>query len=91
MEYIVEVPKFTENDSKIEIGVDKVGGGTLGSSHKGTWEISHYVNGRLLGTEDMITGSPKTHEEAAKIYAGYLAAYAEGSDVADRLSLFQSD
>lgn len=91
-EYTVEVPAISIDDlSKWEISVDKIGGGTVGSSYTGTWEITYYIDGRLMDTETMNTGTPKTHKQVAQIYASYLASYSEGSQISDRLSLFAED
>jgi hypothetical protein len=87
-EYHVEVPELYDGDSKMEIAVDKFGGGTVGSEYAGSWFVTVYVDGNYSTSDEIITGTPKTHEQVAKIHAGFLAAYAETTETGDRLSLF---
>lgn len=44
----------------------KLGGGTLGRSYEGLWGYRH-VRGRveIASGQDLRTGTPKTHQEAA--------------------------
>jgi hypothetical protein len=73
-EYKVEVPELFEGDKPLVITVDKVGGGTLGSSYTGQWAVGWFLDGDLMSMELMITGTPKTHEQAAKIYADFFTS-----------------
>jgi len=88
-EYKADVPSLWEGDKPLAIGVDKAGGGTLGSEYTGTWTVSWYFDGELSDMLILHTGSPKTHAEVAKIYADFLGeAMDTDSDwpLADRLS-----
>ena len=64
---------FTRIDG-FEISVDKVGGGTLGRSYVGEWEVT-VQNGPVyeLDNDMMVTGTPKTHSEVARMAANYVS------------------
>jgi hypothetical protein len=94
MEYTIEVPKMLlpeYPEPVITIRVSKVGGGTLGESYTGTWEYRvGYLGHRLIAGTDLITGTRKTHEQVARIIAGFLSSgeYDLPEDQQDRLSEF---
>lgn len=63
-----------------EISVSKVGGGTVGRAYEGSWEyLVTTANGSIVVKvgDDLYTGTPKTHHEAAVILAEFLAAIQE--------------
>lgn len=95
MEYSVDVPEMLlpeYPEPRITIRVSKVGGGTVGESYDGTWEYRVGYDGRTAMTgSDLVTGTPKTHEQAARILAGYLSSGEYDfipEDQHDRLTLF---
>ena len=50
------------------IGVDKVGGGTVGKSYTGEhWDIYRRVGDQWEGPERLYVGRPATHMDAADI------------------------
>lgn len=58
--------------------VSKVGGGTVGRRYQGLWKYRITQKGKVIAEgEDLRTGMPKTHEEAARI------AYAFADDSYD--------
>lgn len=76
-EFSPELTTYVLSDSgrDYEIAIEKVGGGTVGRSYEGYW---HWL---VLGTDDiqeMFTGTPKTHAEAAEIAADFLDALRDG-------------
>jgi hypothetical protein len=50
------------------VGVSKVGGGTIGRAYEGFW---HYTivpdQGEVITGSDLFTGTPKNHQEAADL------------------------
>jgi len=93
-EYTAEVPKMflpEYPEPRITISVSKLGGGTLGESYEGLWEFRVYIKGNpvITGT-DLRTGIPQTHEETARIVAGFLSSgqYNVPTDQLDRLAEF---
>jgi len=55
------------NDSSV-VDLYKVGGGTLGKTYAGMWGYRLYREERLIASgEDLYTGTPKTHDEAAQL------------------------
>lgn len=90
-EYTVTVPGSGEPEIRIRISA--VGGGTIGEAYEGSWYYS--ASGRrALGVspvhgDDLHTGTPSTHEQAARVLAGFLAEeFPEGTPEHDALSLF---
>ena len=76
MEYAVEVPRMLLDASEPEIwlGISKVGGGTLGKAYSGYWGYVANVDGEsLIVGWDLRTGTAKTHEQVARIIAGFLS------------------
>jgi hypothetical protein len=59
------------------IHVSKAGGGTVGQAYAGGWDTALVVDGHVVhkyeyvtrGQDALTTGTPKTHAEAARIYA----------------------
>jgi hypothetical protein len=94
MEYQTEVPTMLlpqYPEPLIVISVSKAGGGTIGKSYTGTWHYRAYIRGCLMiSGDDLHTGTPKTHEQAARIVAGFLVSGSYGipEDQHDRLALF---
>ena len=61
----------TEHGAKIEI--EKLGGGTIGQTYVGTWRWrATFPGGRVIQGQDLVTGMPKTHQQAAEILADFL-------------------
>lgn len=90
-EYVVTVPDSGEPE--ITIRISAVGGGTPGKAYAGHWYYS--ASGRrALGVrpvhgDDLYTGTPHTHAQAAGVLANILAQrYPEGSAEHDALTLF---
>lgn len=53
--------------------VSKVGGGTVGRQYAGRWEVRITRDSRIIHEcDDLNTGTPKTHEEIARIAYGFL-------------------
>jgi hypothetical protein len=53
-----------------EVEVYKIGGGTLGRSYGGLWgyRLTHGPSAEVVASgEDLRTGAPKTHDQAARI------------------------
>lgn len=76
-EYRAEVPAITSGDDPRELVLylSKVGGGTPGQAYTGNWAYLLTWGGEETEHgDDLRTGSPKTHEQAARIAAGFLAA-----------------
>jgi len=96
-EYSIDVPKMLlpeYPEPRITISVSKVGGGTLGESYEGLWHYRIYTRGYpVIAGNDLHTGTPKTHEQAARIVAGFLSSgeYNVPPGELDRLSEFAGD
>lgn len=84
-EYEVDVPPLWEGDKRIVICVDKIGGGTLGSSYTGLWKVLYIGLGDMHEKGELHTGTPKTHAEVAKIFADFLSS---GWDTETRWPIF---
>jgi hypothetical protein len=55
----------------VMVEISKTGGGTPGRRYAGTWSYRITQNGKVVAEgEDLRTGAPKTHEEAARIAWG---------------------
>lgn len=70
-------PELTEltttPDTDVVVEIYKVGGGTLGRAYEGRWGYRISRGGHVLASgEDLHTGTPKTHEEAAVIVTDFL-------------------
>lgn len=94
-EYIAIVPEVFERDMPMTIGVDKIGGGTLGLRYDGDWIVSWYDNGERRRSDPLRTGSHKTHDEVAAIAADFWAdalGFTEDNwATCDRLSYFATN
>jgi hypothetical protein len=56
------------------VSVSKVGGGTVGRSYGGAWHYCRRVGGEVTHRgSDLVTGSPRTHNEAADDIAAFLS------------------
>lgn len=52
----------------VMVEISKAGGGTVGKRYQGTWSYRITQNGKVVAEgDDLRTGTPKTHEEAARI------------------------
>jgi hypothetical protein len=52
----------------VMVEISKVGGGTLGRRYQGLWNYRITSKGKVVAEgDDLRTGSPATHEEAARI------------------------
>lgn len=96
-EYRVTVPTVSD-EPEFRLFLAKVGGGTVGEAYTGNWYYAVTTPGRqrpasgLTHGDDLYTGTPATHAQAAKILAGLLAdKYQEGSAEHDALSLFADE
>jgi hypothetical protein len=92
-EHTVLVPRlYTDaEEPRLEIGVDKVGGGTLPRAYDGYWDVYYYVNGVLKDATRITTSMPKTHHQVAVLTAQYVADSIEevdDMDTYDRLMWF---
>lgn len=66
-EFVLDYPPF-------HVGINKIGGGTVGKAYEGDWEFefANYISGQSTGGSDFHTGTPKTHEEAAHLVIEFL-------------------
>lgn len=88
----IEVPALQADDRPITIHVSKVGGGTVGESYAGNWAYKvNLTPGISHHGDDLYTGTPHTHEQAARVLASILSASLPEGPLADRLSLFAED
>ena len=80
-EYAVEVPGlyFGDSEPRVHIGINKLGGGTLGVLYPGTWEWIVYANGEpVLEEADLRSGAQgATHDEMARSLCSFLSAAGE--------------
>lgn len=73
----------------VRLLVAKVGGGTPGRAYAGTWYYRLDVDGKTVAHgDDLETGTPKTHAQAARIAAGFLASGLPEDGVAEALEAF---
>lgn len=56
----------------LRVQVDKVGGGTVGKAYEGRWSVT-VENGPMYvyDNDELITGTPKTHAEVARMAADF--------------------
>lgn len=63
---LIEFHLHTESGDLVD--VYKIGGGTLGRTYDGLWGYRHVRDGvEIASGEDLRTGIPKTHQEAAPL------------------------
>jgi len=64
-----------------KVTVDKDGGGTLGRAYDGTWTVS-VENGPVfeIDGEELRTGTPKTHEQVARMAVEFAWARMDGGE-----------
>lgn len=56
----------------VMVEISAVGGGTVGKRYQGYWSYRITQNGKVVAEGDGLrTGTPKTHEEAARIAWGF--------------------
>ncbi len=67
-------PEYTTKILGMTVDIWKMGGGTLGRSYDGKWGYKvTSPNGRVIAEgDDLNTGTPKTHREAARIAVDFL-------------------
>jgi hypothetical protein len=61
----------------IRIQLEKLGGGTVGRAYQGTWRYvvtDVHTGDEVARGQDLHTGTPKTHAEAALILADFLTS-----------------
>jgi len=71
-----DLVEFTSASDQAEIALYKLGGGTLGASYQGrwAWRYRDVPTGRTTSGDDLWTGTPKTHREAAEILSNVITA-----------------
>lgn len=91
-EYRTEVPPLPGSDGLLLLYVSKVGGGRLGERYEGAWYYQVIGCGLSGHGDDLYTGMPHTHAEAAGVLVHILAsrlALRPSADVlAERLAAF---
>ncbi|WP_019629665.1 hypothetical protein [Actinomadura atramentaria] len=80
-----EAEAVFEPGDGIRIEIEKLGGGTPGEAYDGTWRYivtnTHaHGAGEVMRGQDLETGMPITHAQAAAIVAGWLTAGESRSD-----------
>lgn len=70
-------PELVEFTGRAEIGeaveIYKVGGGSLGKAYEGLWGYRVSIGNEVVASgEDLCTGMPKTHKEAARLVLEFL-------------------
>jgi hypothetical protein len=56
----------------VMVEISALGGGTVGRRYQGAWSYRITVKGKVVAEgEDLRTGTPKTHEETARIAWGF--------------------
>lgn len=91
MEYAVFVPMMLidESEPSIEIGIDKAGGGTLGVFYaNGSWSYAVSVDGEILSGDDLHSGLGKSHEDMARVLAGFLSDSYDAESLTDAQRAF---
>lgn len=65
---LVEFTLHPEQATVSKVEIYKVGGGTRGRAYEGLWGYAATRDDQVLASgEDLYTGMPKTHQEAAQI------------------------
>jgi hypothetical protein len=66
---------FWQGES-VRIELEKLGGGTVGRAYEGTWRyvVTDAAGDEIARGQDLHTGTPKTHAEAALILADFLTS-----------------
>lgn len=92
-EVTFDVPALYEADHALTIQIEKSGGGTVGEEYAGNWRAIVTLGGtELYRGQDLDTGTPHTHEQAARVVADYVANdLGEGCKTCDRLSLWSAN
>lgn len=68
--------EYTTTEGLLVITVDKIGGGTVGRSYDGDWEVTVSEPAMMVLDDVITTGTPKTHREVAEL-ATEFAEYQE--------------
>lgn len=70
-DFAVEYSATYDADAKgrgTRVEIEKLGGGTRGKSYAGTWRyLVTYPDGSTRFGQDLMTGTPKTHSQAADL------------------------
>jgi hypothetical protein len=75
---IMEDYEYTAVIEGLEIFVNKVGGGTLGKSYDGNWEVTVKNGDEFVYDRSLLwTGVSKTHQQAAQYAFDYASAEIE--------------
>lgn len=73
-EYAGEIDDLMSEGS-VRVEVEKLGGGTLGKSYAGRWRYRVTLpDGTVHKGQDLETGTPVTHEQAARTAAEYFVS-----------------
>lgn len=89
MEYETYVPSLREDEAIILIKISKIGGGDTDATYVGGWEYEVYIDGQLMAAgDDLYCGTLKSHEDIARVLAGFLADDPLFDTVQDRFYLF---
>jgi hypothetical protein len=65
----------------VMVEISKVGGGTVGRRYQGLWSYRITANGKVIAKgDDLRTGSPARHEEAARIAYGFVDDTYDGGE-----------
>lgn len=56
----------------VMVEISKQGGGTPGRRYQGEWDVRVTAKGKILCEDVLSTGTPKTHEEAARLAYGFV-------------------
>lgn len=86
-EYVAIVPPWTnepDTEEVLLIGVDKIGGGTLGEHYTGLWDVFVYSDTVQIEHTQIHTGMPKRHDEVAGLTAQFVADKIDEVDDMDR-------
>ncbi|MFF4020010.1 hypothetical protein [Streptomyces sp. NPDC001843] len=71
--------EYTTRINGLHVQVSKRGGGTLGKSYVGLWDVT-VMNGPIyiLDGEEIDAGTPKTHAQMAQIAADFASTQIDG-------------
>jgi hypothetical protein len=73
-EFTVELTE--RHDTPMRVEIEKIGGGTLGRRYDGTWAyaVTDLNTETVIASgQDLYTGTPKTHAQAALIVSDFVA------------------
>jgi hypothetical protein len=71
--------EYTTTVDGLHVEVSKRGGGTLGKSYVGLWDVT-VMNGPVyvFDGEELDAGTPKTHVQVARMAADFASAQIDG-------------